>query len=162
MHDRKGQIAEAFVFWIFYIGLTVAVLFFVVGAPTTVFSQKTQTSGLENAIFAERIYDKTAWQSPLTKRMYPGFLTTMAAWDKQRIASAFSTLGTPRRLAMELTLGHDTAYVDEAHYKQWKPLSPVAYENFIETRPVLMQDTRTIVPLTIDQVYAPKPPRGFS
>ncbi|MEM4253841.1 MAG: hypothetical protein QXR48_00425 [Candidatus Woesearchaeota archaeon] len=161
MLDRRAQISEAVVFWIFYIALTVAVIFFIVQAPSSVFSQKTDTAGLENVIFTERILTKTAWQSPLTHRIYSGVLASKGLWDKKMIVDAFTTAGTPRRLAMKLTLDHDEAYFNEGLYKEAKPLSPVRYQNFIETRPVWIQDSQKFALLEIDQVYAPKPPGGF-
>lgn len=161
MLDRKAQIGEAVIFWIFYISLTVAVIFFIVQAPVSVLSQKTDTEGLENMIFAERIMTKTAWQSPLTHRIYSGVLASKGSWDKKRVVDAFTTAGTPRRLAIKLVLDHDEVYFNEGFYKEAKPLSPVRYQNFIETRPVWIQDSQKFALLEIDQVYSPKPPGGF-
>lgn len=158
MHGRKGQLAEAVVFWIFYIILTGAVVYVIVSTPATVFSRVTDTQQLENAIFAERMYDKVAGQSALTQRVYPGILASKTAWDKQRIMNAFATAGTPRGIGFKLTLDGQEAYFDERFYKEAKPLSPVRYKSFVETRPVWLQDKQEFAALTIDQVYALKRP----
>ncbi|MEM4239669.1 MAG: hypothetical protein QXM31_00930 [Candidatus Woesearchaeota archaeon] len=161
MPDRKAQLGEAVIFWIFYLFLTGAVIYVVVTIPSLIFSELTKTNNLENAVFAERIYSKASWQSPLTHRAYPGILPSKAGWDKQVISGAFTTLGTPRMLAVKLALGSDTAYYQEERYNEWVPLSPLRYKRFVETRPVWVQDTGMLELMTIDQVYAPVPPGGF-
>lgn len=161
MHNRKAQIAEGAIFWIFYILLTSAVVFFVVYTPVEVLGERTKTNNLENAIFAERAYAKTAWQSPLTNRAYLGYLPTKTSWNKDRVEKSFSTIGTPRKLGLKLTLNHDEAFVDENFYKEAKPLSPVRYPAFVDVRPVWIADQQQFVPLVIDQVYTPRQLGGF-
>ena len=160
MRDRRAQMTEEMVFWIFYTVMTAIMIGFVVYSPSMVFSRETDTHSLENAIFAERVYDKAGWQSPVTLRVYPGMLQSAADWNTKRVTQAFSTSGSPRRLAMKLTLDGKDAYFDEANYKEWQPLTPVRYKRFVETRPVWIRDQQKLVPLTIDQVYAPVPPGG--
>jgi len=163
MPRNKGQLAEGFVFWLFYLALTGADIYFIMTAPAMIFSRSVDTQGMENAIFSERAYASTAWQSPLTARAYPGILPTASAWDKKRIVDAFSTAGTPRRLAFKLALGSEIVYFpDEMKYNDWKAVSPVFFRSFVETRPVWIEDQKKETTLTIDQVYTPKPPRGES
>jgi hypothetical protein len=159
MRDRRAQVTD-WMFWIFYITMTSAVVYFVAVTPASVFSQKTDTASMENAIFAERVHAKLGYQSPLTKRVYPGVLPTMAAWDPRALVASFNTAGTPRQLAVKVSLDQDEAYFNEELYRRSKPLTPVRYQNFIETRPVWIVDQQKLVSLTIDQVYAPQPPRG--
>jgi hypothetical protein len=161
MPNKKGQIAEGAIFWIFYIMMTGVIIYFIVSTPSSVFSRATNTQNLENAIFSERIYAKAGWQSPLTWRNYEGTLPTKAAFSKQGIENAFKTSGTPRQLAMKVTLGTKTAFFHESDYNQWEPLSPVLYQKFTEVRPIFLIDSNKIESLTIEQIYAPVPPGGF-
>jgi hypothetical protein len=160
MRDRRAQVTD-WMFWIFYIIMTSAVVYFVVVTPASVFSQKTDTASMENAIFAERVHARLGSQSPLTKRVYPGVLPTRVALDSPALVEAFNTAGTPRQLAVKVSLDHEEVYFNEDLYRHAKPLSPVRYQNFIETRPVWIVDEQKLASLTIDQVYAPQPPRDW-
>ncbi len=161
MRNRKAVLAEGVIFWMIYIAMTGVVIFLIRAIPSTVYSQATETFGMENAVLTDRVYNEVAWESPLTQREYIGELPKLSDWDTKRINSAFDTLGAPRQLSFKLTLEGKEAYYDEAFYKRAKPLSPVRYKSFVETRPVWIVEDKKIATLEIDQVFAPVPPGGM-
>ncbi len=161
MLSRKGALAEGAIFWIIYILMTGIIIFMIRTIPSTVYSQVTETGGIENAILTERVYNKVSWESPLTGRNYPGELQTRSDFDIARINRAFDTLNSPRQLSFKLALDGKTAFYNEQFYKIAKPLSPVRYTSFVENRPVWINDEKKVAQLQIDQVFAPSEKGGI-
>ncbi len=161
MLNRRAALAEGAIFWIIYIAMTGIIILLIRGIPSSVYSQTTQTFGMENAILTERVYAKIGWQSPLTERVYTGELPSIDDWNPARINTAFDTLGAPRQLSFKLTLDGKTAYYDEAFYDRAKPLSPVRYKSFVEKRPIWIINEQKMHSLEIEQLFAPKPQGGL-
>ncbi len=161
MLNRRAALAEGAIFWIIYIAMTGIIILLIRAIPSTIYSQTTQTFGMENAILADRVYAKVGWQSPLTGRVYIGELPSISDWSPAGVNTAFDTLGAPRQLSFRLALDGRTAYYDEAFYNRAKPLSPVRYKSFVEKRPVWINDAKKMASLEIDQLFAPKPQGGL-
>jgi hypothetical protein len=161
MQNHKAQLAEGAIFWILYIMMTGIVIFMIASIPTTIYSQTTETYGMENAILNERIYSKVSWQSDLTNRQYPGELQSLTGWKPDSIKNAFDTLGAPRQLGFRVAIDGQEAYYDRDFYNRAKPLSPVRYKGFEEKRPVWIVDEKKIASLTLEQLFSPKPKGGL-
>ena len=162
---RRGELSTDMLYWLFYMPLTIAVVFLILYIPNNALGKRVDTANLNAQIWATRVYDAASMRDPLTHRLYPGEAMVGRLSDDQ-LASAFQTTGSLRRIGVKVTLADRAgavAYVDKPFYDDASPLAPIRYQEFIEKRPFLVHDKDEVrlSRLEIDQVYG-REGGGFS
>jgi hypothetical protein len=152
MLNRKAQvIGEEIPYWLLYIPITAVFVAAVAFIPVLLLSGTIDTHDMENAIFAQRIYNQLGQKSALTGRVETGRLQSIDSFKEDNVKNAFDTAGTPRMIGFKLTLEGKEIIVNKQFYEDGVVLAK--YARFIEVRPVLIVSENRISPLTIDQVF---------
>lgn len=140
--------------WLVYIVLTGIVVFTIVYIPLAITGNAVKTQNLENIVFAERIYNKFSLYDPLLFRVYPGFTCSGFCFDDKFINESFDNSGSLREVGFKLTLGQKSIFFNRVFYDDASALVPVRYDQFIEERPVIVVDKKSVDKLNINQVYS--------
>ena len=153
MH-QKAQVAEEFFYAIFYLTMTSVVVFFMVIIPTTILENTYETHDRDNVVWNERVFAKASTKDELTLRVIPGVLENPEKFTTKSINKSFDFGKAPRKVAFKLTYDTKSIYFDKEFYDIAKPLSPVAYPAFTQSRPLLVKNE--LKRLEIDQVFSKK------
>ena len=151
--NKKAQVHHVWK-WIVYIIVTGIVVFIITYTPSIVIGKSVEVQNLENVIFSERIYNKLALRDPLLFRFYPGFTCADFCFDEGFITDSFDNSGSLREVGFKLSLAGKSIFFNRIFYEDAVVLSPVRYDRFIEVRPVIVVDKKSVDKLIIDQVYS--------
>lgn len=140
--------------WLLYIPMTAVIVFILTYIPAVVLDKAVKTQQLENAVFADRAYNKMSIFDPLLFRIYPGHTCIQGCFDEKFINDSFDNSNSLREMGFNLTFGRKSVYFNRIFYEDAVVLAPVRYDRFVEERPVLVVDAKKIDRLIIDQVYS--------
>jgi hypothetical protein len=152
---RGTWVFSDLLYWMFYIPMTAAIIFFLVIVPFSILQTRLETHNLEHAIIAERAFNKISYRDDETGRIYPG-VASREQLNKLDIGNFFSISLDARRTAIKLTAAGKGIYFNEAFYEIAKPLAPVRYYELITKKQLNIIGEQQIAQLETDVVSSQK------